>query len=59
MRFHPVCVIKAKQVWEKYWLVVDKKSKYLINGFPYAGKDETRSASKQVSDHVVMQLVRP
>jgi len=36
---------------------VDKESKYLTNGFPYVGKDETRSANQRVSGHVVMQLL--
>jgi len=44
---------------KKYWLVVDKGSKYLIYGFPYAGEDETRSERKRVSNHVVMQLMLP
>ena len=59
MPFHPVYGIKARQAWAKYWLAVDKESKYLINGFPYVGKDETRSTNDQVSDHVVVQLMRP
>ena len=28
---------------EKYWLAVDKDSKYVVNGFPYVRRNETRS----------------
>jgi len=54
MPVHAVYGIKARQVWAKYWLAVDKESKYLINGFPYVGKDEIRYANERVPDHVVM-----
>jgi len=32
-------------------------SKYLVNGFPYLGKDETRPAGLRLADHVVMKLM--
>ena len=32
---------------------------FVINGFPYVGKDEMRSSTERVSDCVVMQLMRP
>ena len=41
---------------QKYWLAVDKDSRYVANGFPYVGKDESRSTDERVSDHVVMKL---
>ena len=44
---------------QKYWLAVDKESKYVINDFLYVGKDEMRSSTERVSDCVVMQLMRP
>jgi len=50
---------KPDKFGQKYWLAVDKESKYLINGFPYVGKDEMRSANDRVSDRVVMQLMHP
>ena len=50
---------KPDNFGQKYWLAVDKESKYMINGFPYVGKDELRSANGRVSDRVVMQLMRP
>lgn len=43
----------------KFWLAVDVASKYLVNGFPYLGKDETRPAGVRLADHVVMKLMEP
>ena len=47
---------KPDKYGQKYWLAVDKDSKYVVNGFPYVGKDEMRSADERVSDQVVMKL---
>ena len=44
---------------QKYWLAVDKDSKYVVNGFPYVGRDETRSRDELVSNQVVMRLLKP
>ena len=44
---------------QKYWLAVDKDSKYVVNGFPYVGRDETRSTDELVSNQVVMRLLKP
>ena len=43
----------------KFWLAVDAKTKYLVNGFPYLGKDLHRSSSESLSEHVVMALMEP
>ena len=43
----------------KFWLAVDAKTKYLVNGFPYLGKDPHRSSSESLSEHVVMTLMEP
>lgn len=43
----------------KFWLAVDVESKYLLNGFPYLGKDETRPSDQSVSENVVLRLVEP
>ena len=48
---------KPDKLGQKYWLAVDKESKYMINGFLYVGRDELCSANDCVSDHVVMQLM--
>ena len=50
---------KPDKFGQNYWLAVDKKSKYVINGFPYIGKDEMRFSTERVSDRVVMQLRGP
>ena len=43
----------------KFWLAVDASSKYLVNGFPYLGKDTQRPTNQPVSEFVVMQLMEP
>ncbi|XP_071745461.1 piggyBac transposable element-derived protein 4-like [Lepeophtheirus salmonis] len=43
----------------KFWLAVDSSSKYLVNGFPYLGKDSQRPANKSLSEYVVMKLKEP
>lgn len=43
----------------KFWLAVDVASKYLVNGFPYLGKDETRPAGQRLADDVVLKLMDP
>ena len=50
---------KPDKYGPKYWLVVDKDSKYVVNGFSYVGRDETRFRDKRVSDQVVMRLLKP
>ncbi|XP_073537704.1 uncharacterized protein [Phyllobates terribilis] len=50
---------KPDKYGHKYWLTVDKRSKYLANGFPYLGKDDTRRAEDRLADHVVMKLLDP
>ena len=50
---------KPDKFGQKYWLAEDKESKYVINGFPYLGKDEMRASTECISDRVVMQLMRP
>ena len=44
---------------QKYWLVVDKDSKYVVNRFPYVGRDETRFRDERVSDQVATRLLKP
>ncbi|CAH2089749.1 unnamed protein product [Euphydryas editha] len=42
----------------KFWLAVDVRSKYLINGFPYLGKDELRPSGVPLNEDVVLNLVK-
>lgn len=43
----------------KFWLASDVRSKYLVNGFPYLGKDETRGSNIPLSEFVVTKLAEP
>ena len=49
---------KPDKFGQKYWLAVDKESNYIKSGFPYVGRDETRSTNNWVSNSVVMLLMR-
>ena len=42
----------------KFWLAVDVESKYIVNGFPYLGKDEARS-SQSLDEFVTLTLAEP
>ena len=53
--FTQFMVSKPAKYGQKYWLAVDKDSKYVVSWFPYVGRDETRSKDQRVSDQVVMQ----
>ena len=55
----PFTQFMASKYGQKYWLAVDKDSKYVVNGFPYVGRDEARSRDERVSDQVVMRLLKP
>ena len=41
----------------KFWMAVNVESKYLYNGFPYLGKDLTRSGDASLPTDVVMKLI--
>ena len=43
----------------KFWMAAEVESKYLYNGFPYLGKDSTRSGDVSVPTDVVMKLMSP
>ena len=43
----------------KFWITVDVETKYLFNGFPYVGKDGSRSGNVSVPTGVVMKLMMP
>lgn len=43
----------------KFWLAFDVRSKYIINGFPYLGKDESRESSVPLGEFVTMKLAEP
>ena len=41
----------------KFWMAVDVETKYLFNGFPYVGKDDSRIGDVSVSPDVVTKLM--
>ena len=59
MSIYAVHGVKAWKNGQKYWLAVDKESKYVVNGFRYGGRGETHSRDERVSDQVVMLLLKP
>ena len=56
--FTQFMALKPNKYGQKYWLAVDKDSKYVVNGFPYVGGNVTRSRDERASDHVVMRLLK-
>jgi hypothetical protein len=42
----------------KFWLLVDVKTKFCVNQFPYLGKDSER-INEPVGQHVVAKLIEP
>ena len=38
-------------------MAVDAESHYLVNGFPYLGKNEHRSQNQSLSEYIVLKLV--
>uniref|UniRef100_A0A1B0B4S7 PiggyBac transposable element-derived protein domain-containing protein n=1 Tax=Glossina palpalis gambiensis TaxID=67801 RepID=A0A1B0B4S7_9MUSC len=43
----------------KFWLASDVSSKYIVNGFPYLGKDEGREPSISLGEFVTLKLAEP
>ena len=43
----------------KFWLLNEVETKYVLNAFPYLGKNEARPPSIQLGHHVVSKLVEP
>ena len=41
----------------EFWLAVNVESKYILNFVPYLSKDESRSSTQRLSDHVAMTLM--
>ncbi|KAK9686055.1 Transposase IS4 [Popillia japonica] len=58
-RFMQFMGSKPDKYGQKFWLAVDKESKYTVNGFPYLGKDDQRPINQRLGDHVVMKLMQP
>lgn len=58
-RFTQYMSSKPDKFGIKFWLAVDVESKYILNGFPYLGKDETRPTDQPLSENIVLRLVHP
>lgn len=58
-RFTQYMANKPDKFGIKFWLAADVKSKYLINGFPYLGKDDQRPQNRLLGEHVVLKLMDP
>ncbi|XP_018534114.1 uncharacterized protein LOC108884606 isoform X1 [Lates calcarifer] len=43
----------------RFWLAVDVDTKYILNGFPYLGKDDSRLATQRIGENVMLKLVEP
>ncbi|XP_074485815.1 uncharacterized protein LOC141764447 isoform X1 [Sebastes fasciatus] len=43
----------------KFWLAADVQSKYMLNGVPYLGKEDTRSRGQLMGESVVLKLAEP
>ena len=43
----------------KFWLGVDVETKYLFNGFPYLGRDDSRPKDVSVSSDEVIKIMEP
>ena len=43
----------------KFWMAAEVENKNLYNGFPYLGKDSTRSGDVSVPTDVVIKLMSP
>ncbi|XP_055378966.1 piggyBac transposable element-derived protein 4-like [Condylostylus longicornis] len=56
-RFTQYMPNKPNKFGIKFWLASDLQTKYIINGFPYLGKDETRQSSIPLSEFVVLKLI--
>ncbi|CEF59944.1 Hypothetical protein SRAE_X000168650 [Strongyloides ratti] len=50
---------KPHKIGIKFWLASDVGTKYVVNGFPYLGKDENRNRLTPLSEYVVMKLLKP
>lgn len=58
-RFTQYMPNKPNKFGIKFWLASDVSSKYVLNGFPYLGKDEQQPSSMLLSEHAVLKLVEP
>ncbi|XP_062400077.1 piggyBac transposable element-derived protein 4-like isoform X1 [Sardina pilchardus] len=58
-RFTQYMANKPDKFGIKFWVAADSQTKYMLNAFPYLGKDESRPAGEGLSENVVMRLMEP
>lgn len=58
-RFTQYMPNKPNKFGIKFWLASDVSSKYIVNGFPYLGKDEGRESSVPLGEFVTLKLAEP
>ncbi|XP_035272145.1 piggyBac transposable element-derived protein 4-like [Anguilla anguilla] len=58
-RFTQYIATKPDKFGIKFWIAADVETKYMLNAFPYLGKDEARPVGERLADNVVMRLVEP
>ncbi|XP_029441015.1 uncharacterized protein LOC115080763 isoform X2 [Rhinatrema bivittatum] len=58
-RFLQFMASKPDKYGQKFWFAVDNDSKYLLNAFPYLGKDDQKADDQHLADYVVMKLIEP
>ncbi|CAK6973186.1 piggyBac transposable element-derived protein 4-like [Scomber scombrus] len=58
-RFTQYMANKPDKFGIKFWIAADVESKYMLNAFPYLGRDPRRPAKLSVGENVVMRLVEP
>lgn len=58
-RFLQYMAYKPNKFGIKFWLAVDVESRYLLNGFPYLGKDKCRPTDQSLSENIVLTLAEP
>lgn len=51
--------LKPDKFGIKFWILVEVTSKYILNGFPYLGKDTDRPVSQLQGEYVVLKLIEP
>lgn len=58
-RFTQFMSSKPDKYGQKFWMAVDKDANYIINAFPYLGKDDHRPNDERLGDWVVKKLIEP
>ena len=58
-RFTQYMANKPDKFGIKFWIAADVETKYMLNAFPYLGKDLSRPKSQSVGESVVMRLMEP